>query len=127
MSHRHLYLRDYTKPNKHPVGCVVVEVDEAANQIRYAFSACSPLDKFSSKVARDKAAGRLIQSPTVLEGNAGAPYHDVMRRVMEHIVQSNSQQGRNIKRSSIAYVAAQAWLTRAQNVVTESQQQQNAA
>jgi hypothetical protein len=121
MSHRYLYLRDYSKQNKHPVGCVAVEVDEAAKQVRYAFSACSPLDKFSSQVARDKASGRLTQSPVVLEGNVPDSHHDVMCKVMEHIVETNKLQGPNIKRSVTAYLSAQAWLDQAQKIKTQKE------
>lgn len=121
MSHRYLYLRDYTKPNKHPVGCVAVEIDEAAKKIRYAFSACSPLDKFNSKVARDKASGRLTQHPVVLDGDVPDTHHAVMRRVMEHIVETNRLQGPGTKRSFTAYLSAQAWLEQTQKTETETQ------
>jgi hypothetical protein len=110
MTHRYLYLRDYSLPNKHPVGCVAVEVDEAANEIRYAFSACSPFDKFNAQLARDKASGRLTQSPTVIVGKIPESYHAIMRHVMQHIVDANKTQKRDVSRSYVAYQSALTWL-----------------
>lgn len=112
MAQRHLYLRDYYKINKHPVGCVAVEVDRAANEIRYALSACSPLDHWNAKVARDKAFGRLVKSPTIIRGDIPESTHAITRQIMEHIVTIHGTQQKDKSRSYLALEAAKTWLTK---------------
>lgn len=115
MAARHLYLRDYSRDNKHPVGCIVVEADGAANEIRYAFSACSPLDKFNARVARDKASGRFKQSPTIIKTEIPKSGHEITKLVMQHIVQNNTDQSTEKSRSYLALEAAKGWLSYTEN------------
>lgn len=110
MAAKHLYLRDYTKTNKHPIGCLAVETDKAANEIRYAISACSPLDKFNAKVARDKAFGRFKQAPVVIHTQVPDTGHEITKLVMQHIIATNTEQGHAVSRSHLALKAAEGWL-----------------
>jgi len=114
MANRHFYLRDFTKENKHPVGCVAIEVRPETNEIRYAFSACSPLDKFNSRVARDKATGRLVSHPIVINCKVPEKGYEITQKVMEDIISKNTNQEQG--RSFLAYDAAQQWLNRSEQL-----------
>jgi len=117
---RHLYLRDYNKPNKHPVGCLAIETDVTNNEICYAFSVCSPKDKFSSQIARKKATGRLASAPVKLACPVPNSTHEITRCVMNHIIATNSEQDKNKSRSVLALEAARGWLENANRVTAES-------
>jgi hypothetical protein len=110
MTQRHLFLRDYTTANKHPVGCVMVETDRATNQIRYALSVCSPVDKWNADSARGVAVSRLLKEPVVLNVAVPEHAHAITRLIMEDIVKANSKQGSGKTRSLLALQAATAWL-----------------
>lgn len=117
MTQRFLYLRDWSNPNKHPVGCIVMEVDRDGKKVSYALSACSPSDRFNPKVARDKAAGRLRSAPTVLETEIPDSSHLITRLVMENIAKSHTKQG---TRSHIAYQAAVGWLAQSEKFLLKA-------
>lgn len=120
MTVRHFYLRDYTQSNKHPIGCMAVEVNRGANEIRYAISTCSPLDKFNAAIARDKATGRLAAMPCVIVGEVPKAGHEITKCIMEHIISQNEKQRGKLPedeardwrkhRSALAYWAARGWL-----------------
>lgn len=113
MPQRHLYLRDLSTANRRPVGCLVVELDRAKSEIRYAFSACSPRDRFDARIAQAIARGRLASHPHIIIGEVPKTGHEITSRIMHHIVSSNEEQGKDKYRSAIAYESAQAWLEEA--------------
>lgn len=111
MKHRYVYLRDYSKENKHPIGCVAFYVKDDSKEIYYAFSACSPKDVFNSKVARHKASGRLTQRPHVLKlARVPDSFNDIVKHIMEHISSQNNDQAQGGSRSLLAFNAATGWL-----------------
>lgn len=119
MALRHLYLRDYQRPNKQPVGCVAMEVDRDNNEIRYAVSVCSPLDVFNAKVARDKATGRLKQNPNVIK-QVPTSAHEITKLVMNDLASKNLHQSSTTTRSFRAYQSAVGWLEQAKSFMTET-------
>ena len=106
----HLFLRNYDTPNKQPLGCVAMRVDRVKGEICYAVSVCSPKDKWNSKVARDKAAGRLIKAPNMVQVKVPEGWNDITKLIMEDIVKNNKEQEQG--RSYLAFEAATSWLTR---------------
>lgn len=110
MAQRFSYLRDYTTSNKRPVGCLAVEIDKLNKQIRYAFSACSPLDNFNAEIAKAIAGGKLKKRPVIIECNVPDAGHDISQIVMTDIIAKNSAQGKGVIRSYLACMAAQSWL-----------------
>lgn len=110
---RCLYLRDYSKQSKQPIGCLIVMVNRMERRINYAFSVCSPKDVFSSERARTIAQGRLTKRPVSLETEIPATAHEITKLVMQHIVETNIEQSSTTSRSYRALQAASGWLTHA--------------
>lgn len=113
---RHFYLRDYSKSNKHPVGCLAVEVNREQQEIKYAFSVCSPVDIFNSNLAKEIANGRLRKSPVSIKGEIPASGHQITKRIMEDIVNRHNTQSSTTNRSYLACKSAVEWLTKAQTI-----------
>jgi len=127
MSSRHTYLYHYrndTKSSKFPVGCLAVQCEN--NEIKYAFSTCSPLDKFNSELAQKIAFGRLKNKPQVIKTEVPTSGHKITACIMQHIVQHNGNHKNDLTleeardwrnhRHFLALKAAQFWLERAQKL-----------
>lgn len=121
MSQRYLYLRDFNTQNRRPIGCLIVELNREHNEIRYAFSACSPLDKFNKKIAKNIAENRLAKHPSVIKGIPGSS-HEITQKIMRDIVVNHQNQSNSKSRSYLAYEAAIGWIQ-----YSHSQKQINAA
>jgi len=112
-----VYLRDFSTPNKTPIGCIAFESDASKRQIRYAFSVCSPRDRFDKQKARAIAEVRLKENPErkgkkrrfpiTLECEVPETYSDLLSIIMKDIVQKNTEQP---DRSFLAFQAATCWL-----------------
>jgi hypothetical protein len=102
-------MRDYSTSNKRMVGCLAVEINREANEVRYAFSVCSPLDVFDKELATRIAFGKLKAKPAVLLG-VPTTGHEVTKLIMQDIVTKNELQVKGQKRSVIGCRAASEWL-----------------
>ncbi len=112
MALRHLYMRDYSTPNKRMVGCLAVDINKETNEVRYAFSVCSPLDTFQKDLAKRIAFSKLknAKSSTVLQGEIPKTGHEITKLIMQDIVAKNEEQVKGQKRSVIGCQAASEWL-----------------
>jgi len=120
MSLRHTYLYHYNKQNKKPIGCLAVQLDRDKNEIIYAFSTCSPQDKFNAKLAQKIAFGRLALKPQIIKTEVPVSGHQITARIMQHILDHNSDQRHNLTpeenrdwrnhRHFLAFQAAQMWI-----------------
>ncbi len=110
MTTRCMYLRDYNKSNRHPVGCILMEVDLEKKQIKYAFTACSPKDKFDKVQAIKLTTLRFQKRPRIIETEIPKSSHGITRLIMESIVSCNERQSKDISRSLLALEAASNWL-----------------
>lgn len=112
MALRHLYMRDYSTQNKRMVGCLAVDINRETNEVRYAFSVCSPLDVFQKDLAKRIAFSKLKsdKSSTVMQGNVPKTGHEITKWIMQDIVAKNEVQTKGVKRSVIGCTAAKDWL-----------------
>lgn len=108
--YRHLYMRDYSTTNKRMVGCLAVDINKENNEVRYAFSVCSPLDVFQKDLAKRIAFSKLKNVPTVLKGEIPKTGHEITKWIMQDIVARNETQVKGQKRSVIGCQAASEWL-----------------
>ncbi len=113
MTPRHLYMRDYSTSNKRMIGCLAVDVNKDANEIRYAFSVCSPLDTFQKDLAKRIALGKLKneKSSVLIKGDVPKTAHEITKLIMQDIVAKNDKQVKGQKRSVIGCDAAKGWLS----------------
>lgn len=112
MALRHLYMRDYSTANKRMVGCLAVDINRETNEVRYAFSVCSPLDTFQKDLAKRIAFSKLKneKSSTVMQGDIPKTGHEITKLIMQDIVAKNETQVKGQKRSVIGCSAAKDWL-----------------
>jgi hypothetical protein len=121
MGLRHLYMRDYSTANKRMVGCLAVAMEN--NEVRYAFSVCSPLDVFQKDLAKRIAFSKLKNVPVIMQGAAPKTTHEITKWIMEHIVANNENQAKGQKRSVIGCKAAKDWLAYTAQQVHHSDEQ----
>ena len=86
MANRIIYLRT---ANGAAVGCVAFASSKEYSDLKYQVSVHNPKDKFSRSLARQIALGRLIDSPIVLSAVQEGTIHDVVAKIMKHIIESN--------------------------------------
>lgn len=109
MNLRIMYLRDsYTVGQNgdinagQPVGCLAIKLNKDNDTLEYQMSVLNPEDKFSRKVARQVAIGRMTK-PIVLSIAKDSTMHEISEQIMLDVAQ-------NSKAPSRARKAARLWL-----------------